>query len=82
MPQTNTMTIRLPIESMDRLDILAKATERSKAYLAAKAVEQYLDTQEWQIQAIQEAVEEADSPDAKFLEHDEVVKRMKKMVQQ
>ena len=82
MPQTNTMTIRLPIESMDRLDILAKATERSKAYLAAKAIEQYLDTQEWQIQAIQEAVKEADSPDAKFLEHDEVVKRMKKMVQQ
>ena len=81
MPQTNTMTIRLPIESMDRLDILAKATERSRAYLAAKAIDQYLDTQEWQIQAIKEAVEEADSSDAKFLEHDEVVKRMKKMVQ-
>jgi predicted transcriptional regulator len=73
------MTIRLPMESMDRLDILAKVTERSKAYLAAKAIEQYLDTQEWQIQAIQEAVKEADSPDAKFLEHDEVVKRMKKI---
>ena len=81
MPQTNTMTVRLPIESIDRLELLAKTTERSKAYLAAKAIEQYLDTEEWQIQAIQEAVEEADSSDAKFLEHDEVVKRMKKMVQ-
>ncbi len=81
MPQTNTMTVRLPIESMDRLELLAKATERSRAYLAAKAIDQYLDTEEWQIQAIQEAVEEADSSDAKFLEHDEVVKRMKKMVQ-
>jgi predicted transcriptional regulator len=75
------MTVRLPIESIDRLELLAKTTERSKAYLAAKAIEQYLDTEEWQIQAIQEAVEEADSSDAKFLEHDEVVKRMKKMVQ-
>ncbi len=81
MPQTNTMTIRLPRESMDRLEILAKATERSRAYLAAKAIDRYLDTEEWQIQAIQEAVEEADSSGAKFLEHDEVVKRMKKMVQ-
>ena len=81
MPQTNTMTIRLPIESMERLELLAKATERSRAYLAAKAIDQYLDTEEWQIQAIQEAVEEADYSDAKFLEHDEVVKRMKKMVQ-
>ena len=81
MPQTNTMTVRLPIESMDRLELLAKATERSRAYLAAKAIDQYLDTEEWQIQAIQEAVEEADSSDAKFFEHDEVVKRMKKMVQ-
>lgn len=81
MAQTTTMTIRLPVEAKNRLDALATATERSRAYLAAKAIEEYLDLQEWQIQAIQEAVKEADSPTAVFLEHDDVVRRVKKMVQ-
>lgn len=79
MPQTAAMTINLPIKAMNRLDALARATAHPKDYLAARAIEEYLDLQEWQIQAIQEAVEEADSPDAKFLDHDEVEKRVKSM---
>jgi len=81
MPQTDNLTIRLPIESINRLEVLAKETECSRADIAAKAVEQYLDLQEWQIHAIQEAVKEADSPDARFLEHDEVVSRMRRIHQ-
>ncbi|MCK5058767.1 MAG: ribbon-helix-helix protein, CopG family [Candidatus Aminicenantes bacterium] len=80
MPQTTTITVRLPVEDKNRLDSLAIATERSRAYLAAKAIEEYLNLQEWQIQAIQEAVREADSPNAEFVEHDEIVGRVKKMV--
>ena len=80
MPQTTTISVRIPVEDKNRLDSLAQATERSRAYLAAKAIEEYLNIQEWQIQAIQEAVREADSPTAEFIEHDEVVKRVKKMV--
>ncbi len=81
MPQTNRLTIRLPLESLNRLEILAKETERSRTDIAAKAIEQYLDLQEWQIQAIQDAVKEADSPNARFLEHDEVVNRMRRLCQ-
>lgn len=79
MPQTTTMTIRLPVESKDRLEALSRATDRSKAYLAARAIEEYLDVQEWQVKAIEDAVKEADSPGAKFLGHDEVAERVKKM---
>ncbi|MBU4268437.1 MAG: CopG family transcriptional regulator [Acidobacteria bacterium] len=77
MGQTSTMTIRLPETIKNKLEDLAQATDRSKAYLAAKAIEEFVTTQEWQIQAIQEAVKEADSPQAKFIEHDVVVKKMK-----
>ena len=77
MEQTSTMTIRLPETIKNKLENLAQATERSKAYLAAKAIEEFIATQEWQIQAIQEAVKEADSPNAIFFEHEAVVKKLK-----
>jgi len=70
------MTIRLPAAIKDKLEHLAEATERTKAYLAGKAIEEFVAAQEWQIQAIQAAVKEADSPQAKFVEHEAVVKKM------
>jgi RHH-type rel operon transcriptional repressor/antitoxin RelB len=81
MPQTTTMTIQLPVEANNRLEALARAIHISRDDLAVKAIEEYLDLQEYQVKAIQEAVEEADSPNAEFLDHDEVVDRMKKLVQ-
>jgi len=77
MEQTSTMTIRLPETIKNKLEDLAQATDRSKAYLAAKAIEEFVAAQEWQIQAIQAAVKEADSPQAKFIEHEVVVKKIK-----
>jgi RHH-type rel operon transcriptional repressor/antitoxin RelB len=79
MPQTTTMTIQLPVDTNDRLEALAKVIHIPRDDLAARAIVEYLDLQEYQIKSIQEAVEEADSPDAKFLEHDEVVEHMKKL---
>ena len=78
MPHTHTMTLRLPPDTVARLEGLAKATDRSKAYLAGRAIEEYLATQEWQIKAIHEAVLEADKPDAEFLDHDVVAGRAHK----
>jgi RHH-type rel operon transcriptional repressor/antitoxin RelB len=79
MPQTTTMTIQLPVDTNDRLEALAKVIHIPRDDLAARAIVEYLDLQEYQIKSIQEAVEEADSPNAKFLEHDEVVEHMKKL---
>ena len=77
MSQTSTITIRLPSAIKDKLKHLAEATERTKTYWAAKAIEEFVVTQEWQIQAIQEAVKEADSSHAKFIEHEDVVNKLK-----
>ena len=54
------VTLRLDSATRRRLERLAKATERSRAALAADAVRQYLDLNEWQIAAIQAGVREAD----------------------
>lgn len=53
------VTLRLDAATRKRLDRLAKTTERSRAALAADAVRQYLEVNEWQIAAIQEGVREA-----------------------
>ncbi|HVP08410.1 MAG TPA: ribbon-helix-helix protein, CopG family [Burkholderiales bacterium] len=53
------VTLRLDRRTRKRLDKLAKATERSRAALAADAVRQYLDLNEWQIAAIEAGVREA-----------------------
>ncbi|MGE3163100.1 MAG: CopG family ribbon-helix-helix protein [Burkholderiales bacterium] len=55
------VTLRLDPETRKRLDKLAQATERSRAALAADAVRQYLDLNEWQIAAIEAGVKEANS---------------------
>ncbi|MHB1684867.1 MAG: CopG family ribbon-helix-helix protein [Bacilli bacterium] len=54
-----TMTVRIPAEIKDRLEALSEATDRSKAYLAAQAIEEFIEVQEWQIKAIQEGVQAA-----------------------
>jgi RHH-type transcriptional regulator, rel operon repressor / antitoxin RelB len=64
---TEPVTLRLDAATKKRLDKLAKATERSRAALAADAVTQYLDLNEWQIAAIQEGVREADK--GEFIDH-------------
>lgn len=79
MSQTTTMTVRLPAQVKDRLEKLAKSTDRSKAYLASQAIEEYLDVQEWQVKAIKDAIREADSPTTVFYEHGEVQTRLRKL---
>lgn len=75
---TTTITIRVRVETKKRLAGVSRLTERSNSYWANKAIEDFLDAQEWQIKAIEEAVKEADEPGAEFRDHAEVVARMKK----
>jgi RHH-type transcriptional regulator, rel operon repressor / antitoxin RelB len=60
---STTMTIRLEPELKRRLDQLADATHRSKSFLAAEAIRDFIELNEWQIQEIQEAIKEADNGD-------------------
>jgi len=57
------MSLRLPDEIADTLANLAKATGRSKSFLAVDALREYLAREAWQIEEIQHALKEADAGD-------------------
>lgn len=58
-----TMTIRLEDEVKDRLDRLAESTQRSKSFLAAEAIREFVENNELQIAEIRAALKEADAGD-------------------
>ena len=60
---STTMTLRLEDDIKNRLETLAGATQRSKSYLAAEAVRDYVELNEWQIQETRQALAEADAGD-------------------
>ena len=60
---STTMTIRLEDDLKERLEKLANATQRSKSFIAAEAIRDFVELNEWQIQEIQEAIKEADAGD-------------------
>ncbi len=76
MPRTSLMSIRMSESLAERLESLAKATDRSKSYLAAMAIEEFVAVQEWQVQAIQEGMAEAQS--GKIVSHDKALKELKR----
>lgn len=57
------MSLRIPEDMADTLANLAKATGRSKSFLAVDALREYLTREAWQIEEIQKALKEADSGD-------------------
>ena len=67
---STTMTVRLEDEVKERLDRLAVSTHRSKSFLAAEAIREFVETNEWQIAEIRAALAEADADD--FATPDEV----------
>lgn len=69
---TETLSIRLDAATKKRLDLLAKQTNRSRSFLAAKAIAAYVESQEWQIGEIQRAISELESGDS--ISHGEVSK--------
>lgn len=62
-------SLRLPKETKCRLEELAQATGRTKAFLALDAIEKYLDIEAWQIRAIQQGIKDVDNGDVTSLEN-------------
>lgn len=60
---STTMTIRLEPELKQRLEQLAEVTHRSKSFLAAEALRDFVELNEWQVQEIKSALKEADDGD-------------------
>jgi predicted transcriptional regulator len=71
MAESTTITVRIGKDVKERLDALAESTRRSKSYLAAEAIAQYVDTNAWQVAQIKDAIREADAG-GPFISHEEV----------
>jgi len=66
-----TMTIRVEHDVKERLEKLAKSTARSRSFLAAEAIRQYLDVQAWQVEQIIEGIAEAEA--GELVDHEDVL---------
>jgi predicted transcriptional regulator len=69
MPST-TFTIRVEPEVKKRLEKLAKSTGRTRSFLAAEALSEYLDVNEWQVAGVRRAMASLDRGDG--VPHQEV----------
>ena len=74
--KSQTVSARLGPETARKLELLVKATARSRSYLVAEAIETYLEDQVWQIEAIKQGIEEANK--GKFATDRKVKKTLKK----
>ncbi|HLG86024.1 MAG TPA: CopG family ribbon-helix-helix protein [Alphaproteobacteria bacterium] len=53
---STTFTVRIDQSTKDRLEKLARNTGRSRSFLAAEAINEYLDVNEWQVAGIKRAI--------------------------
>jgi len=70
------LTLRIDTKTKAKLDKLAETTNRSKSFLAAEAIERYLEVEAWQIEEIKQAIKEADARD--FVSDQEFAQLVKK----
>lgn len=50
------VSARVPENLVKRLENLSKTMHRSKSYLAAQAIEEFVELQEWHVNAINEGI--------------------------
>ena len=72
---TETLSIRLDADTKKRLDALAQRSKRSKSFLAAEAISQYVAAEEWQLDEIRAGI--ADLDEGRSASHDKVSKWLK-----
>jgi predicted transcriptional regulator len=57
---STTFTVRVEPLVKKRLEKLAKSTGRSRSFLAAEALNEYLDVNEWQVAGVKRAIASLD----------------------
>jgi RHH-type transcriptional regulator, rel operon repressor / antitoxin RelB len=63
MPESSVLTLRLDAKLKSQLDRLSKAMNRSRSFVAAQAIQEYVSVNEWQINEIKKGLAEADAGD-------------------
>lgn len=73
---TRTTSVRLEDDLSDKLDALATSLDRPKSWLIEQAIKSYVDEQSWQVQAIQEALDDYQSGQAELVPHEQVMDQL------
>ena len=68
--KSTTFTVRVDTGVKKRLERLAKSTGRSRSFIAAEAINDYLEINEWQVAGIKRAIASLDR--GKGIPHDQV----------
>jgi RHH-type transcriptional regulator, rel operon repressor / antitoxin RelB len=76
MSESSVLTLRLDAKLKKQLDRLSRATSRSRSFVAAEAIREYVSLNNWQIEETKKAVEEADGDD--FASDKDVQRTLKK----
>jgi RHH-type rel operon transcriptional repressor/antitoxin RelB len=63
MPESSVLTLRLDTKLKKQLDRLSKSMNRSRSFVAAQAIQEYVSVNEWQINEIKKGLAEADAGD-------------------
>ncbi|RYB95985.1 CopG family ribbon-helix-helix protein [Ciceribacter ferrooxidans] len=71
-------TIRVPDEVGERLNQIAQKLDRSRSYMAAQAIEEFVSREEWQLAEIEAGIAEADR--GEFASDDDVARVVGKYV--
>jgi RHH-type rel operon transcriptional repressor/antitoxin RelB len=63
MPESAVLTLRLDAKLKNKLDRLSKSLNRSRSFVAAQAIQEFVSVNEWQINEIKKGLAEADAGD-------------------
>jgi predicted transcriptional regulator len=72
MAGEKTTTIRMDARTLKRVDGIARAMSRSRAWVINDAIERYLDYEEWFVGAVKQGLKQAEA--GEVVEHEAVVK--------
>jgi len=63
MAGSSVLTLRLDAKLKKQLDRISKSMNRSRSFVAAQAIQEYVSVNEWQIAEIKKGIAEADAGD-------------------
>ena len=75
---SETLSIRVPVGTREKLDQIGALTKRSRSYLAAEAVERYIESELAIIEGIVEGL--ADVADNQVVPHREATRELRAML--
>jgi RHH-type transcriptional regulator, rel operon repressor / antitoxin RelB len=77
MSASAVLTLRLDAKLKKQLDRLSKSMNRSRSFVAAQAIQEYVSVNEWQVAEIKKGLAEADAGD--FVSEQEMQQTIKRL---